>query len=202
LSDYAYKFGLISQERYAQVVQKRESIQHTLGQLDQIIFTSARLVEACAQEVGIQTLGQMLSARELLRRPEVRYEQVAQLSRRVELERANSIPSGTWSEEQVVQLPLLSEETAEEVELQVKYEAYIRKQEQIVHRMQRLEEMKIPATVAYQEIPHLRTEARQKLTRMLPRTVGQASRVEGVTPADIAILMIYLEKFRVEKGSS
>jgi tRNA uridine 5-carboxymethylaminomethyl modification enzyme len=91
---------------------------------------------------------------------------------------------------------MLSEETAEEVELQVKYEAYIRKQEQVVQRMQRLEGMKIPPKVVYQEIPHLRTEARQKLMRLLPRTVGQAARVEGVTPADIAILLIHLEKLR------
>jgi tRNA uridine 5-carboxymethylaminomethyl modification enzyme len=197
LSDYAYKFGLISRERYVQVLEKRERIQQALDQLDRTIFTSSRLVETCAQEVGMKTLGQMLSGRDLLRRPEVRYEQIAHLSRRVEQERAQPIQlvevQDGWKE---MLLPMLSEETAEEVELQVKYEAYIRKQEQVVHRMQRLEEMRIPATVAYQEIPHLRTEARQKLMRMLPRTVGQAARVEGVTPADIAILMIHLEKLR------
>src|SRR5437763_686767 len=71
LSDYAYKYGLIDEARYAQLVQKRESIQHTLEQLDSITFTSSRLVEAYAQEVGIAQLGQRLSARELLRRPEV-----------------------------------------------------------------------------------------------------------------------------------
>jgi tRNA uridine 5-carboxymethylaminomethyl modification enzyme len=211
LSDYAYKFGLISRERYTQVIQTREHIQQTLDQLDQTIFTSSRLIETCAQEVGMQTLGQMLSARELLRRPEVRYEQVAHLSRRVGQERAQSIQrvaahngdqNGIQNDEEALLLPTLSEETAEEVELQVKYEAYIRKQEQIVHRMQRLEEMKIPATVTYQEIPHLRTEARQKLIRVLPHTVGQAARVEGVTPADIAILLIHLEKLRAEKTSS
>ncbi len=79
LSDYAYKYGLIDEARYAQVVQKRESIQHTLAQLDGITFTSSRLIEASAQEVGIASLGQRLSARELLRRPEVRYAQVEQL---------------------------------------------------------------------------------------------------------------------------
>jgi tRNA uridine 5-carboxymethylaminomethyl modification enzyme len=201
LSDYAYKFGLISGERYARVLQKRERIQQALDELDQTIFTSSRLIETCVQEVGMKTLGQMLSARELLRRPEVRYEQVAHLARRIEQERAQSIPrvetqNEVQNEREAMLLPILSEETAEEVELQVKYEVYIRKQEQTVHRMQRLEEMKIPATVVYQEIPHLRTEARQKLTRVLPRTVGQAARVEGVTPADVAILMIHLEKLR------
>ena len=78
----------------------------------------------------------------------------------------------------------------------MKYENYVQKQEQMVNRTLRLEEMRIPETLDYTVVQHLRTEARQKLLRMRPRTVGQASRVEGVTPADVAILMIYLEKFR------
>src|SRR5436309_4416968 len=180
LSDYAYKYGLIDEARYAQVVQKRESIQHTLAQLDRITFTSSRLIEASAQEVGIASLGQRLSARELLRRPEVRYTQVEQLSQRVAS----------------TSLPDLPDETAEEVELQVKYESYVRKQEQTVHRTRRLEEQLIPETINYQDVSHMRTQARQKLTLTRPRTVGQASRVEGVTPADVAILMVYLEKQR------
>src|SRR5947209_3425274 len=180
LSDYAYKYGLIDEARYAQVVQKRESIQHTLDQLDRITFTSSRLIEASAQEVGIASLGQRLSARELLRRPEVRYTQVEQLSQHVAS----------------TSLPDLPDATAEEVELQVKYESYVRKQEQTVHRTRRLEEQLITETINYQDVSHLRTQARQKLTLTRPRTVGQASRVEGVTPADVAILMVYLEKQR------
>jgi tRNA uridine 5-carboxymethylaminomethyl modification enzyme len=93
-------------------------------------------------------------------------------------------------------LPDLDEMVAEEVELQVKYEHYVRKQEQSVHRTQRLEEYRIPETIDYQDVRHLRTQARQKLSLTRPRTIGQASRVEGVTPADIAILMIYVEKMR------
>jgi tRNA uridine 5-carboxymethylaminomethyl modification enzyme len=99
-------------------------------------------------------------------------------------------------------LPLLSEQTVAEIELQVKYESYVRKQEQTVYRTQRLEEMRIPESLDYQEVQHLRTEARQKLIRTRPRTVGQASRVEGVTPADVAILMIYLEKLRMTRTHS
>jgi tRNA uridine 5-carboxymethylaminomethyl modification enzyme len=136
----------------------------------------------------------MLSARELLRRPEVRYYQVASLVKRVAVER-----DGSMSPEA---LPSLSEEAMEEVEVQVKYENYVRKQEQMVHRTLKLEEMRIPEMLNYQNMPHLRTEARQKLMCALPRTVGQASRIEGVTPADIAILMIYLEKKRALKVSS
>src|SRR5213080_2337142 len=180
LSDYGYRFGLIDEERYGRVVEKREHIRRTMEQLDSVVFTSSRVVEARAQEVGIAPLGQMLSARELLRRQDVRYFQVEQLSQR--------------AGEEV--LPAIGEAVAEEVELQVKYESYVRKQEQTVRRTQRLEEQLIPETIDYQDVPHLRTQARQKLALTRPRTVGQASRVEGVTPADVAILMVYLEKQR------
>ncbi len=191
LSDYAYKFGLIDDARYAQIVHKRESIQRALTQLDTLVFTSSRTIEACAQEIGLAPLGQMLSARELLRRPAVTYHQVACLEARVAQTLQPPFPA---------LLPMLSESVAEEVESQVKYESYIRKQEHMVHRARRMEEHLIPETVDYNAVPHLRTQARQKLMRTRPRTIGQASRVEGVTPADIAILMIYLEKMRLAQA--
>src|SRR6266700_1762753 len=195
LSDYAYKFGLIDDERYAQVAQKREEIERALSRIDEVVFTSSRIVETYAQEIGIPVLGQMLSARELLRRPAVRYHQVAQLAQRVvEQSGLRSLDNIEGTEDQV--LPALASSAAEEVELQVKYEGYVRKQEQLVHRTQRLEEQRIPDTIDYQAIQHMRTQARQKLSQIRPQTVGQASRVEGVTPADVAILMVYLEKLR------
>ncbi|HEV2583813.1 MAG TPA: tRNA uridine-5-carboxymethylaminomethyl(34) synthesis enzyme MnmG, partial [Ktedonobacteraceae bacterium] len=129
--------------------------------------------------------------RELLRRPDVTYTQVARLSQSQPQHSAQ-----TSTGDQTV-LPLLEETTAEEVELQVKYENYVRKQEQQVHRARRLEERLIPETLDYNVVQHMRTQARQKLLHMRPRTVGQASRVEGVTPADIAILLIYMEKERI-----
>ncbi len=199
LSDPAYRFGLIDEYRYSQVLQKRESIQQALSQLESTMFTSSRMVETCAHEVGIAPLGQMLSARNLLRRPEVRYHQVAQLAQRV-MEERNELNVHEQHDQSELILPTLSEQTAEEVELQVKYESYVRKQEQMVHRTQRLEAMRIPESLDYQDVQHLRTEARQKLIRTQPRTVGQASRVEGVTPADVAILMIYLEKMRAVRS--
>lgn len=221
LSDYAYRFGLIDNARYTQVIQKRESLAKALLQLDSIVFTSSRITETYAQEIGLAPLGQMLSARELLRRPEVHYSHIVQLTERVagrsqvdrceeskaswsgpdasgegtQLEDSRSSPTnGRRSEE--VSLPKLTESIAEEVELQVKYETYVRKQEQIVSRTKRLEEYRIPETIDYFAVQHLRTQARQKLQKTRPRTLGQASRVEGVTPADLAILMVYLEKMR------
>ena len=198
LSDHAYRFGLIDAGRYEQVVEKRDMIQRAISQLETTIFTSSREVESRIQEVGIAALGQMLSARDLLRRPEVRYQQIAQA---IHLLEAGRNMEETTSQ-RIAPLPELSVDTAEEVELQVKYEHYVRKQEQMVQRTQRLEEMRIPETIDYALVQHLRTEARQKLVRTRPRTVGQASRVEGVTPADVAILMIYLEKVRAIKMST
>ena len=185
LSDYGYRFGLIDEARYAGVVEKRARIQQALAGLDRVMFTCARVTEVHAQELGFAPLGQMLSARELLRRPRVSYQQVEQLARRTVAARDGASV-----------LPALPENVAEEVELQVKYETYVRKQEQQVHRTSRLEEHRIPETLDYAAIPHLRTQARQKLAHMRPRTLGQASRVEGVSPADLAILMVYLEKTR------
>jgi tRNA uridine 5-carboxymethylaminomethyl modification enzyme len=139
--------------------------------------------------VGMALLGQMYTARELLRRSDVTYHQVSQLAHRLS-DVSNAVTPETSS------LPDLEDATAQEVELQVKYESYVRKQEQIVHRTKRLEEQLIPESLAYEAVQHLRTQARQKLLRARPRTIGQASRVEGVTPADIAILLVYIEKLR------
>lgn len=207
LSDYAYKFGLIDDMRYAEVLQKRERIQQALTGLDRVLFTSSRITEARAQELGISPLGQMMTARELLRRPAVNYQQIEQLARLAQ--RSSDHPESaddTWlaetdgstvaSENVSSALPWLPPEVAEEVELQVKYENYVRKQEQQVHRSRRLELQRIPETLDYAVIPHLRNQARQKLAHHRPLTLGQASRVEGVSPADLAILMVYLEKLR------
>ncbi len=210
LSDYAYKYGLIDDARFAQVVHKRESIQRTLTRLDTLVFTSSRTTESYMQEIGLAPLGQMLSARELLRRPTVTYHHVAQLAQyiidatpehsrgdpRGRPDGVDGHPDETTGRLDPV-LPPLTESIAEEVELQVKYESYVRKQEQIVHRTRRMEEHRIPETIDYNAVQHLRAQARQKLTRTRPRTIGQASRVEGVTPADIAMLMVYLEKIRL-----
>src|SRR5712691_7036035 len=202
LSDYAYKYGLIDDERYAQLVNKRESIQRALARLDTLVFTSSRATESYMQEIGLAPLGQMLSARELLRRQSVTYHQVSQLAQSLYKSKANSTESsrsdtGVRPDASEHVLPELTAPIAEEVELQVKYESYVRKQEQFVHRTRRMEEHQIPETMDYNAVQHLRTQARQKLIRTRPYTIGQASRVEGVTPADIAILMVYLEKQRL-----
>jgi tRNA uridine 5-carboxymethylaminomethyl modification enzyme len=95
----------------------------------------------------------------------------------------------------------LEEEVATEVELQVKYEGYVRKQEREVERIRRFEELVIPEGTDYVAVPNLRTEAREKLARVRPYTLGQAGRVGGVTAADMAVLLVYLERQRRQKSA-
>src|SRR5436190_8848262 len=150
LGDYAYTYGLIDDARYAQVVHKRESIQRALTQLDTLVFTSSRTTESFVQEMGLTPLGQMLSARELLRRPSVTYHQVTQLAQYVFEDKVNTTensrgdfhgrpenPGGHPNDSKHV-LPALTASISEEVELQVKYESYVRKPAQIVHRTRRM----------------------------------------------------------------
>ena len=110
---------------------------------------------------------------ELLKRTEIRYQDLAQI------------------DEQMPELPI---EVAEEVEIQVKYEGYIKLQESQVEKFKKLEQKKLPQDIDYEQIKGLRLEARQKLNKIKPESVGQASRISGVSPADISVLLIFLEQ--------
>jgi tRNA uridine 5-carboxymethylaminomethyl modification enzyme len=180
LSHYGRQLGLLDNARWEAVERKRAHITEALDALDAVAFNSNQAMEARAREVGLAPLGQRLTARELLRRPEAHYWQIAALDDR---------------------LPDITEEAMTEVELQVKYEGYIRQQERAVERVRRLEEMLLPDDADYTLIPNLRTEAREKLARVRPYTLGQAARVGGVTSADIAVLLVYLERHRRQKSS-
>jgi tRNA uridine 5-carboxymethylaminomethyl modification enzyme len=128
-------------------------------------------------------IAQHTTALELLRRPEVRYWQI----------RALTLPDADPAAEP---LPDLDDDTATEVELQVKYAGYIRKEEASVRRALQLERSELPTEIAYPSVTGLRREACQQLERVRPRTLGQAARIPGVTPADIAVLLIHVERLR------
>jgi tRNA uridine 5-carboxymethylaminomethyl modification enzyme len=181
LADHAYALGLIDAERYEQVVRKRELVRSALDALSAYVVTPSREVEQRAAAAGLGRIGQPLTAEAVLRRPDARYWQVAALVN---------------APRQAPLLPELDEEAATETELRVKYAGYIRRQEHSVRMMSRLESAVLPDDIAYETVPSLRTEARQKLSQLQPRTLGQASRVPGVTPADIAVLLVYLERAR------
>jgi len=180
LSHHAYRLGLIDGDRYAQVERRRALIDRTLDGLRATILTPTKATITQAQSLGMAPIAQRMSAAELLRRPEAQYAQVATLAA----------------------LPALDADTTTEIELRVKYEGYVRKEEAGAQRALRLEASRLPDTLDYRALTGLRNEARQQLDRVRPRTLGQASRIPGVTPADISVLMIHVERLRRTTASA
>jgi tRNA uridine 5-carboxymethylaminomethyl modification enzyme len=139
--------------------------------------------------LGWQPISQQMTAADLLCRPGVRYQEVQELV-------GATAASSPLKLEAATDLPALDERTAALVETMVKYAGYIQKEESSVARARRQEERQFPAAFDFGSLPGLRTEARQHLERVRPRTLGQASRLPGVTPADISILLVQLERLR------
>jgi tRNA uridine 5-carboxymethylaminomethyl modification enzyme len=179
LSGHAWQLGLISDERYARVAARRQLADEISARLAMAIIRPSRATNERLASLGLQPIAQPTSGAELLRRPEARYWQVREL--------LDADPDAT---------PDLDEDTATEVELHAKYEGYIRKEQVNVQRARRLEDHSLPNSLDYTTLPGLRVEARQQLERVRPLTVGQASRIPGVTPADISVLLIHLERSR------
>ena len=176
LTPIAYKLGLVSRERYERVERKRELIEKELLRLRKTyMFPSKELIRKMVDK-GLVPIAHDITLIEFLRRPEVKYETLKLLG---------------YAEE-------LPEEVEEEVEIEAKYEGYIAQQRAQVERMRRLEEMKIP-DIDYSEVKGLRNEARYKLEKFKPMTIGQASRIAGINPSDIAVLLIHLERMRAPR---
>ena len=189
LGDYAWKLGLISAERREAIERRRRRIEQATDALSRVAISPSTTVVARATELAMAPITQRMSGEELLRRPSVRYWQVRALA-------AAQLPGSSESGETLDELDELDEEVTTEIELQVKYAGYLRKEEQSVQRAARLEESRLPETLEFRRISGLRIEARQQLERVRPRTIGQASRIPGVTPSDIAVLLVQLERLR------
>jgi tRNA uridine 5-carboxymethylaminomethyl modification enzyme len=177
LSEHAYRLGLIADQRYEQVERRRALAERALKALDATMFTPSKANVAQAAELELEVSTQRMSATELLRRPEARYQQLRALLGHEAL-------------------PELDEDTATEVELRVKYAGYVRKEQAAAQRAARMEDRALPDDLAYHDLAGLRTEARQQLERIRPRTLGQAARTPGVTPADISVMLVHLERLR------
>ncbi len=185
LTDRAYALGLVDDARMATVEQKRHAIATALAALPLRIFTPTRAVQAAVADLGWQPLPDRMTAGEILRRPEATWPRLADLAA------ATGEP-----------LPALDAAAADEVEVRIKYVGYIQRQEHTVARTQRLERMALPIDLDYGVVAGLRTQARQQLSAIRPLTLGQAGRVEGVTPADIGALLIHLERQRRTGGTA
>ncbi|MCM3635620.1 tRNA uridine-5-carboxymethylaminomethyl(34) synthesis enzyme MnmG [Paenibacillus camelliae] len=182
LTPLGYEIGLITEERYQAFLQKKELVELEVQRLHDTKIKPSDAKELL-EEVGSAELNQGGSIIMLLRRPEITYEM---------LERISPSPYE------------LTAEMKEQVEIQIKYAGYIEKQLQQVERLNKMERKRIPDTIDYNDIKGLANEARQKLELIRPLSIGQASRIGGVTPADISVLLIYLEHFNrvtAAKGS-
>jgi tRNA uridine 5-carboxymethylaminomethyl modification enzyme len=173
LMEIGHAAGLLVDEKYDAMMRKRVSIVSEISRLQRTRVKAEEANEVLAA-AGSKPIEEAVTLEQLLRRPEVEY---------ADIQRIEGVDS-----------PNLPVEVLEQVEIQTKYAGYIQKQEQEIARLKRLEEKKIPPSLDFQSIRALSTEAKENLSKVRPQTVGQASRIPGVTPADISILLIYLEQ--------
>ena len=173
LLEKGYRVGLISEERYQRFLRKKEMIRDEISRVEAMHVGAGPKTQTCLQELGSTPLTTSATMAELIRRPELTYQKLAPLD---------------------PERPALPPDVQEEVEIEIKYEGYIARQQRQVEQFRKMEERRIPEDLDYDKVPSLRNEARQKLKEVRPSSIGQASRVMGVNPADVAVLLVYLKK--------
>ena len=178
LSKKGYEIGLISQERYDWVCKKEVLIQQEIERVAGVKIGANKEVQALLESYGSIPLNTGTTLTELIRRPELDYEKLAAIDK---------------------ERPELPDDVKEQVNINIKYDGYITRQIKQVEHYKKLETRKIPEDFDYDEVPSLRIEARQKLKLYKPLSIGQASRISGVSPADISVLLVYMEQMRYHK---
>ncbi|HEX2986957.1 MAG TPA: tRNA uridine-5-carboxymethylaminomethyl(34) synthesis enzyme MnmG, partial [Chloroflexota bacterium] len=179
LTPLGYRLGLIGEERYRNTLERYEKIARETERLKETWLVPSMEFNARLAELGVEPLSKMMSAGALICRPELEYHAV------------RTILGGSVD---------LDGDIGEQVATDLRYEAYIQKQRAAVDRSRRLEQMAIPSDLDYSLIPGLRNEAREKLIRFRPATLGMASRISGVTPADVSVLLIAIERRRRDRS--
>ena len=178
LTKRGYEVGLISKERYEGVLEKERLIAEEIERVKSVNIGTGAQVQALMQQYGSTELKTGATLAELIKRPELSYQALAPLD---------------------THRPQLREDIAEQVNINLKYEGYIERQLRQVEHFKKLEKRIIPETMDYTAINGLRVEAMQKLEKFRPHSIGQASRISGVSPADISVLLVYMEQFRRRK---
>lgn len=173
LTEIGREVGLVDDERWARFETKKYQFENEMNRLDSIKLKPVKETNEKVAAMGFKPLTDAVTAKEFLRRPEVSYQDVVEFI-------------GPAAEE-------LDDKIIELIETEIKYEGYISKAMDQVEKMKRMEEKRIPANIDWDDIDSIATEARQKFKLINPETIGQASRISGVNPADISILMVYLE---------
>ena len=175
LTPIGYRVGLISEKRYNEFKNKKEMIEEEINRLKKTTIKPTDEVNQLLRKFNSSSIDTGIKLADLLKRTEITYE----ILQPIDIERED-----------------LPNEVKEEVEIQIKYEGYIKLQEEQVEKFKKLENKVIPEKIRYDEIKGLRLEARQKLDKVKPISVGQASRISGVSPADISVLLVYLEQMK------
>ena len=175
LTPIGRRIGLVTDARWDRFLQKKAAIEDALTALHDATLTPSTAQNAALEEAGIAPIHTACTAYDLLKRTEVHYEQLR-----------TALPD----------LPALTQEVETQVEIQSRYEGYIKKQMEQVAHMERLESKKIPENINYNDVPSLRDEAREKLAAIRPASLGQASRISGVSPADVSVLAVWMESQR------
>lgn len=178
LSKYGHRVGLINDERMAKVELKEKQIAEEVERVKSVNIGTGKEVLDLLEKYGSTELKTGVTLAELVKRPELNYEILAPIDKH---------------------RPELAWDVAEQVNINLKYEGYIERQLRQVEHFKKLESKIIPDDIDYNEITGLRKEAMQKLNKMKPRSIGQASRISGVSPADISVLLVYMEQFRRKK---
>jgi tRNA uridine 5-carboxymethylaminomethyl modification enzyme len=174
LTEKGWAIGLVSDERYKRFTEKKAAIAQITAELKAAVITPNDEVQEKLKELGTAELRNPINLYNLLKRTELTYQKMQEL----------------------FDLPVIDAEVQQQIEITTKYEGYIKKQFEQVERSAKLEAKRLPQHFDYEQIQGLALEARQKLNKVQPFSVGQASRISGVSPADISILMIYLEQLR------
>ena len=181
LTPIGHRLGLIAAERHRHVERKRDAIAAELSRLSRASVNPSDRIEALLRDLGCMPLGKNMDALEFLRRQNVSYKTLVAIA---------------------LGAPDLPEDVVEEVEVLAKYQGYVEKQRRQVERVRRLEEWPVPESFDYSSVTGLRTEALQKLQRFRPATIGQASRIMGVNPADMSLLVVHLERANRAKAAA
>ena len=178
LTELGHDVGLISDERYERFKKKKENIEKEIARLRKLVVKPEKRVNDLLVKYGTSELTTGTKMSELLKRTELDYEKLAEIDD---------------------ERPELSRQEKEEVEIQIKYEGYIKMQEAQVEKFKKLESKILPDDIDYEKLNGISLEGRQKLNKFRPRSIGQASRISGVSPADISVLLVYLQQMKSEK---
>ncbi|WP_342433752.1 tRNA uridine-5-carboxymethylaminomethyl(34) synthesis enzyme MnmG [Neobacillus sp. FSL H8-0543] len=181
LTEIGHQIGLIKEGRYEKFLAKKEAVEKEKARLQSTFIKPAKEVQELIQSIGGSELKDGIRAADLLKRTEMNYELLERI-----------LPSEVE----------LDPDVKEQIEIQVKYEGYIEKSLQQVERLKKMENKKIPDNIDYDKVSGLATEARQRLKLIKPLSIAQASRVSGVNPADVSILLVYLEQGKIARVSA